>query len=116
MGSQKKKNNFSKWVICKKIPLPDLILISIYSLEQRGERCNFENILKECFHLFPKIIAFESIRKWPDARKIDRPLRRLRENGFLIKNSKKLFSLTRKGRKKISELSKGFYQKTLFNS
>jgi len=109
------KIKFSNWDIYKKISSLDLILISLYSLELKKKKGNFENLLKESFRLFPRTFCFKGIAQWPDARKLDRPLRTLRGKNLVKGDPESLFSLTLKGKKKALELIEKFYQKRLFN-
>ncbi len=87
----------------------DLLILSISILNKNNKRANFENILKKCFNLSPEIISFEE-NNWPDARKIDRPLRGLRNKKLLKKNENNCFELTKKGKKRSSETIKSLYQ------
>ena len=87
----------------------NLILFSIYSVSGKKEKCSFEELIKECFNLFPKVFSFSSYPKWPDARKLDRPLRFLRKRKLITGNPKTYFSLTKAGKKiavEIAEMSK----------
>lgn len=85
----------------------DLILFSIFSL--RG-KCSFETLVKECFTLFPKSFSLLEFPKWPDSRKLDRPLRTLRKRKMIIGDPKTFFKLTNLGRKKSEEIAKTFRQ------
>ncbi len=79
------------------IPKENLITFSIYSVTKNGEPCTFERLVKECFTLFPKAFGFSRYPQWPDSLKFDRPLRTLRERGWIVGNPKTLFSLTKFG-------------------
>ncbi len=79
-----------------------LILYGIFSLLEKKEKSIFENILKECFLFFPEVFKFDFNSQWPDARKIDRPLRLLKQQGLIQKN-KECFILTKK-REKIVQI------------
>lgn len=81
----------------KNIPKENLIAFSIYSVNKNGEVCSFERLVKECFTLFPKAFSFSRYPEWPDSLKLDRPLRTLREGGWIVGSSKTLFSLTKFG-------------------
>jgi len=81
----------------KEIPKENLIVFSIYSVVQNGEGCSFERLVKECFTLFPRAFGFSRYPEWPDSLKFDRPLRTLRERGWIIGGAKTLFSLTKFG-------------------
>lgn len=85
------------------IPKENLIVFGIYSVTKNGEGCSFERLVKECFTLFPKAFGFARYPEWPDSLKFDRPLRTLRERGWIAGGSKTLFSLTRFGEKVAEE-------------
>lgn len=87
----------------KKIPKENLIAFGIHSVIKNGEGCSFERLVKECFTLFPKAFGFSRYPQWPDSLKFDRPLRTLRERGWIVGGSKTLFSLTRFGGKVAEE-------------
>jgi len=87
----------------KEIPKENLIVFSIYSVTQNGEGCSFERLVKECFTSFPKAFGFSRYPQWPDSLKFDRPLRTLRERGWIIGGAKTLFSLTKFGEKIAKE-------------
>ncbi len=94
----------------RKISLNGLILFSIFLVTEKKEKCTFERLAKECFALFPKRFSFSGILKWPDSRKLDRPLRSLRKRKLIIGSPKGSFSLTKTGRKIAEEVAKTFRQ------
>lgn len=89
--------------IYQKAKITDLILISLYALENSDKKITFERLLKECFNLFPQKFSFSKHPSWPDARKLDRPLRALRKKKLILGNPKESFSLTKEGRKEALE-------------
>ena len=94
----------------QKASINDLILFCLLS---KKPSCDFESLLGECFRSFPKAFCFSNIKKWPDSRKLDRPLRALR-NKKLIKGSlERGFSLTSSGKKRAEDLAKSFRQERL---
>jgi len=93
--------------------ITDLILYSIYLISEKKEKCTFEKLVKECFTSFPKAFCFSTHSKWPDARKLDRPLRTLRKRKLITGNPKTIFSLTKQGQKLAEEIAKSFKQKRL---
>jgi hypothetical protein len=97
----------------KSKPINDLILFSIYFITEKKKKCTFENLTKECFSLFPKVFSFSKYQKWPDSRKIDRPLRGLRNKKLIKGNPKTFFSLTKTGRKAAIQISRIFRQRKL---
>ena len=94
----------------RKISLNELILFSIFSA---AEKCTFEELIKECFTLFPKSFSFLGISKWPDSRKLDRPLRSLRKRKLITGNPKTSFVLTKAGKKIAEEVTNIFRQRKL---
>lgn len=85
--------------IYRRVNIGDLILISFYNLENSRKKIDFELILKECFRLFPNKFNLSKYPQWPDARKLDRPLRSLRDRKLISGNPKEFFSLTNAGKK-----------------
>ncbi len=91
----------------------DLILYGIFKIEQGGGICDFEKLIEKCFSLFPKEFSFKSLKQWPDARKIDRPLRTLRDKKLISGNPITFFKLTTNGKKEAGQIAKTFSQKKL---
>lgn len=91
----------------------ELIIFGIFVIEEKGEKCSFERLLKECFDLAPRFLSFAKYKKWPDSRKIDRPLRILRERGLIKGSPKTFFNLTEQGKKMALQFVKTLSQKTL---
>ncbi len=87
----------------KTASITDLILFGIHSVNFKKEKCTFERLQKECFELFPKVFSFSEHSNWPDSRKLDRPLRTLRNKNLVEGNPKTTFSLTKKGKKRALE-------------
>ncbi|MCD6550378.1 hypothetical protein J7K24_02425 [bacterium] len=97
-----------------RLGINNLIIFSLYSLKsEKREKVSFEGLLERCFFLFPKIFRFEKFPQWPDARKLDRPLRLLRNKKLVKGDPSSLFSLTSKGEKKAKEIAKMLFQKKL---
>ena len=97
-----------------KVSIFDLILFSIFSLTSNREKCDFERLIKECFTLFPETFSFSKYPQWPDSRKLDRPLRTLRQRKLIKGDPKTFFSLTKAGQKIAIEIAKTFRQRKLF--
>lgn len=112
MGQKKspKISNLVDEELYKKVSLNDLIVFGIYSVIEKNEKCTFESLIKECFILFPKAFNFSRIKEWPDARKLDRPLRSLRKENKISGTPQTFFSLTKTGGKRAEDLAKIFRQ------
>ncbi|MBZ9572473.1 hypothetical protein KJA15_04025 [Patescibacteria group bacterium] len=93
--------------------ISNLILFGIYSVTEKKEKCTFGRLVRECFTLFPKVFIFPKYSKWPDSRKLDRPLRTLRKGKLIAGNPKTSFSLTKLGKKAAADTAKSFRQKKL---
>jgi len=89
-----------------------LILYCLYRLSQKREEVGFEDLLEECFQKFSSRFAF-SRHSWPDARKLDRPLRHLQEKGLLFQNDSQ-FRLTKSGKVQGRKLAEKLHQEKLF--
>ena len=104
----KKDLNFSK------VSVEELILFCIHSIIVNSEQCSFERLVKECFTLFPETLKFVRYPIWPDSRKLDRPLRALRNEKLIIGDPKTYFILTEAGGKKAANVAKSLRQGKLF--
>jgi len=99
--------------IYRSLGINNLILFSLYCLEAEKKKATFEKLLEKCFVLFPKVFSLNTIPQWPDARKLDRPLRALRNKKFIKGDPSSNFSLTLLGEKKAKEIAKSLVQKKL---
>ncbi len=91
-----------------------VILFSIYSVASDTGKCDFERLVRECFILSPETFSFSKYPEWPDARKLDRSLRTLRQRKLIKGDPKTFFSLTKSGKIAAEEIAKTFRQKKLF--
>jgi hypothetical protein len=91
-------------------PVNDLILFCIHSVLENGEQCSFERLVKECFTIFPDTLKFPRYPIWPDSRKLDRPLRALRNEKLIIGDPKTYFILTPEGEARAADVSKSLRQ------
>ena len=98
----------------QKLGVNQLILFGIYSVIAKKETCTFERLMKECFTFFPKTFSFSSYPQWPDARKLDRPLRDVRRKKLVKGDPNTSFSLTNSGKKVAREVARILTQKKLW--
>ena len=84
----------------------------MHHLSLKQGKISFEDLLNECFLNFSSKFTFQRHR-WPDARKLDRPLRSLQEDK-LVRREGDYFYLTKKGEKQAKSLEQLFRQKKLF--
>jgi len=94
----------------KSRPISELILFSIYSITSSKGKCSFDKLIKECFTLFPQPFGFTRYPIWPDARKLDRPLRTLRKEKLIKGNPKTEFFITKEGKEKSEVIAKTLKQ------
>ncbi len=92
--------------------IQELILAAFYNLQQT-KPTSFSRLLEECFVLFPDRFSFQNYPQWPDSRKLDRPLRLLREEKLVDGSPEQGFSLTKQGKKKASQVINMLRQKQL---
>jgi len=113
-GSSKDKTNpvFDN-EIYKRLGINQLILFGIYSVISKQEKCTFEKLIEKCFNLFPGAFSFDQFPQWPDARKLDRPLRTLRNKKLIKGDPQTFFFLTESGDKKARDVVKILTQKKL---
>lgn len=100
-------------ILYEKVSIAGLILFSISIVSDRGRKCTFEELIGECFTLFPKSFSFAKFPKWPDSRKLDRSLRSLRAKKLITGDPKTFFSLTKIGKKTAEDIAKIFRQRKL---
>ena len=114
--SQNKEKNKSAFdeEVYKKLTINDLILFCIYSINEKPEDCTMERLVKECFTSFPKTFCFAKYSQWPDARKLDRPLRLLRNRKLIKGDPQDKFCLTDFGKKSVRDIAKLLIQKKLW--
>ena len=97
----------------KRVSINNLILFGIYLVSTDSKKCSFQALVKKCFNLFPKTFALFGNSKWPDTRKLDRPLRTLRDKRLISGDPQATFSLTKKGKKTALGVAKIFTQRKL---
>lgn len=97
----------------RKLSINCLILLAIDSVINSGQKCTFEKLLQECFRSFPEAFGFRQMKQWPDARKLDRPLRALRGKKLARGTPETFFTLTKTGKKLAQKITELFRQKKL---
>ena len=113
-GSSKNKTNpLFDGEVYKRLGVNQLILFGIYSVISKQEKCTFEKLIEKCFNLFPGAFSFDQFPQWPDARKLDRPLRTLRKRKLIKGDPVTFFVLTSSGEKIAKELTRILTQKKL---
>ncbi|PIS39082.1 MAG: hypothetical protein COT34_00205 [Candidatus Nealsonbacteria bacterium CG08_land_8_20_14_0_20_43_11] len=110
MGKNKKKTANANSQTYEDKSINSLILFSIYRVREAGRRCTFERLMEECFKLSPRTFCLAGHTEWPDSRKLDRPLRSLREEKLVSGDPKTCFVLTKEGEKLAEEMAKTFRQ------
>jgi len=96
-----------------KSSINDLVLFALFNLENSKKEANFKNLLNECFSHFPKSFAMKGQAKWPDSRKPDTALRKLRLAKLIKGSPKSGFALTKKGKERAQDIAKALGQKKL---
>jgi len=66
--------------------------------------------------MFPQTLKFERYPIWPDSRKLDRPLRLLRDEKLIVGDPKSYFVLTKEGKKRAEEIERILKQGSLFKN
>lgn len=94
----------------KKVSINDLILFGIFSVMESNKKCSFETLAHKCFNLFPAVFSLKKHPQWPDTRKLDRPLRSLRNKKMIAGSPKIFFSLTKRGKKRALDVANVFRQ------
>ena len=71
----------------------------------------FEELVKNCFKIFPDYFSLKNYPKWPDTRKLDRPLRLLRSRKLVrIDKSTGIVVITSAGKREAKEIAKTLKQ------
>jgi len=92
--------------IYKNIGYDDLVVFSLFSLIQKEVQPTFENMVSECFNLFPSRFYLPGYPQWPDSSIVEKSWVRCRTDKHLIIGSRaKGFKLTQKGLDLVGKLS-----------
>lgn len=88
----------------RQISLEKMVLQSIDMALKTHGKCTFSELVKQAFTIYPDDFALSGYTIWPDSVKLDRPLRKLRQDGFITGGASSEFLLTAKGEKVIGEI------------
>lgn len=94
--------------IYKSIPYDDLLIFALYSATQKGLDANFENLVVECYILFPERFGLPGyIDKYPDSAQVEKSWLRCRtDKGLITGNKAQGFELTARGFETVQKTQK----------
>lgn len=92
----------------KKLNIDQLLLFSLFKLVNEGKQTTFENLVAECFKLFPNDFGLKGFtKKYPDSSRVDKTWRRCRTDRKWISGSVAHgFTITSLGRKELDKINK----------
>lgn len=90
--------------IYNSISLTKLTIFAIDEINNNGEECAYERVVKECFTLFPKRFSFQRYSEWPDGSRIKIEILRCRDNGYITGKEKNGFQITLLGKRVAQEV------------
>ena len=79
--------------IYTEVSLTKLTIFAISKIDEGGEECAYERIVKECFTLFPRRFSLHRYPEWPDGARVKIEILRCRDNGWITGNEKKGFQI-----------------------
>ena len=89
-----------------KIGLDDLVTYAVFSLKEKGKEATFENLVVECYSLFPKRFSLVGYPMYPDSALVNKSWLRCRTDKRLIDGSAaKGFKLTPAGIEVVEKTS-----------
>ena len=93
-----------------------LLILALFELEENNKPTTFENLVAECFNLFPKRFQLPGFPEWPDSSIVEKSWLRCRSDKGLIYGTKsKGFRLTSKGLEVAKETADRLSNSSLFN-
>jgi hypothetical protein len=104
-GRRVMKSSFDESIYTS-ISLTKLVIFAIGRIDENGEECAYERVVKECFTLFPKRFGLQRYREWPDGARIKIEILRCRDNGWVTGNEKNGFQITSLGKRVAEEILK----------
>ncbi len=96
--------------IYTEVSLTKLTIFAISKIDEGGEECAYERIVKECFTLFPRRFSLQRYPEWPDGARVKIEILRCRDNGWITGNEKKGFQITAMGKRVSDEVLKELQQ------
>jgi len=101
--------------IYKNIPYDDLLIFALYSVIQKNLDSNFENLVVECYTLFPQRFGLPGyIEKYPDSAQVEKSWLRCRtDKGLITGNKAQGFELTARGFETVQKTQKRLGGKTI---
>ena len=83
----------------------EIVLLCLDSvLRKTKKKCSFGELVKECFKTHPSLFALTDVPDSPASLKLDRPLRTLREKGYISGSPVSYYTITNFGYKVLSNL------------
>lgn len=100
--------------IYKAIPYDDLLVFALYSIEQKGLDATLENLVVECYNLFPERFSLPGYDEYPDSAQVDKSWLRCRTDKRLISGSKAQgFQITSRGLSVVQKTQRRLGNKVL---
>lgn len=95
----------------QKIGYDELVTYAIYHLEQDSREATFENIVAECFQLFPARFHLQGYPQWPDSSRVNKSWLRCRtDKGYVVGRVKEGFRLTPRGVQAANDVEAQLYR------
>ena len=86
------------------VSLTELTIFAISKIDESGEECAYERVVKECFTLFPKRFSLQRYPEWPDGARIKLEISRCRDKGWTKGNEKNGWQITEMGKREAQEV------------
>lgn len=91
--------------VYRDISLDELVVYSVYCLNEDKVEATFENIVAKSFELFPKKFTLVGYPHWPDSARVNKAWLRCRSDfKYIIGSVKSGFKLTSKGLKAVKRV------------
>jgi hypothetical protein len=88
------------------IPSSQLVVYSVYYLQEHDVEITSEDIISACFTLFPKKFSLKKYPQWPDSAMVSRRWSDCRNKGYLAAKTDSGFKLTAKGFRLAGKVAK----------